>query len=799
MPEHTTIQKKLVGTSLSVLVPIFVAVTLAVVALNVILSGKSQASAVSRIEASLIAKGRLLTSNNAQALAGMAEGNAFIQIMDLVGSTVKDDPDVVYGIFIPVDTTDPCVLSDESDSATAVGILVKGQAVKDRAGISWARSSKALATRRTGSGSDGKLEFAAPVGSPDATTGWILYKLSTKSMTEAILSAKASARNALLGVIGLLLALGAGALAFSLARFKSEAEKLSKPVRELASAAEIIRGGNYKTPVSVESDDEIGALAATFETMRQTVQSYTEHLEELVSEKMRQVRDILDNVEQGLFVVNFDGSLSPEHSRATTRILGVAELSNIQDVLHLSPSQHEDFMSWLGLVRLKHATMRWEKLTKVAPVQDLEIARPDQETRYVRVRYQRMYDKDRQVERIMVLAQDETENRRIERIVADQKERHENEVQTIMGLVNNLPEVIRDFMRDARKRIDDMEDLSRSMLDRSITARERYPQAPSFVPSHEEICRLSRDFHTIKGNAGTYGFERLTKLAHQGEEFLEALKTPITVRTAVTLRAILDKLDEMGEAHEEIVATEKKLMGGGIDGAALVQISERKLDHVRGLAAALHSASNTLVDSEAVKTLVEACERIRDIPLPKLADKYRGMIQRLAESLGKKIHLEVVPSHLEVGPSFFAPLDEALVHMFRNSVDHGIEIPDARSAAGKQEYGTVRLGVEPDEERIVVTVSDDGAGIDADAVAAKAMENGLISADELAAMGVEQKLMLIFESGLSTATSVTDVSGRGVGMSAVRDSIEDLGGSISISTVIGQGTRIVLQIPQRGS
>jgi two-component system chemotaxis sensor kinase CheA len=799
MSAHWTIQKKLVRTSLSVLVPAFVAVTLAVVALNVFLSGRSQAAAVSRIEASLTAKGRILTSNNAQALAGMAEGNAFIQIKDLVASTVKDDPDVVYGLFLPADSSNPCELSDESDSATEDGALAKVGAVKDQSGISWARSSRSLSTRRTGSGHQERLEFSAPVGSAEAPTGWILYKLSTESMSEAIQSAKSSARNSLLGVVVLLLALGAGALAFSLAKFKSEAEKLSKPVRELASAADIIRGGDYKTRVSVDSDDEIGALASTFETMRQTVQSYTEHLEELVAEKMRQVRDILDNVDQGLLVVNFDGTLSPEHSRAASAVLGVDDLEDIQGAFQLSSSQQQDFMSWLRLVRQRHAAMRWDKLTKIAPVQDLEIVGPENQTRYVRVRYQRMYDKNRQIEKIMVLAQDETENRRIERIVADEKERHENEVKTILGLVNNLPEVIRDFMHDVRKRIVDTEFLCRSMLDRSVAACEHDPPRAALAPSSEEISRVFRDFHTIKGNAGTYGFDQLAKFAHQGEDLLEELRRPITMRTPSILRAILDKLGEISKALEEILATEKKLLSGGGCGDAFLQISERKVEHVRRLALALRTAVHKGVESDAVRTLAEACEHMRDVPLSKLAEKYRGMVQRLADRMGKQIHLEVVPNHLAVGPSFFSPLDEALAHMFRNAADHGIELPEARAASGKPECGTIHLEVRPDEEKVVVTVSDDGAGINADAVAAKAMERGVISASEAVTMSAEEKILLIFESGLSTASFITDVSGRGVGMSAVRESIEALGGTISITSVVGRGTQIVLQIPQRGS
>lgn len=801
MSPKTTIQSKLLRTSLLVLVPAFVAVTFAVVALNVFLSGKSQAKAVERIEASLNAKGRLLTGNNAQALAGMAEGNAFIQIKDLVASTVKDDPDVFYGLFLPSDSSNPCELADEGDTTTRDGMLAKAGEIKDRGAVGWARSLKSLQVRKTGKGGAEAIEFSAPVGSADAPTGWILYKVSTRSMAEAIDAEKSASRQALLWVVGLLVALGSGALYVSLAKFRSAAQNLSKPIQDLAAAAEIIKGGDYKRAVQVESDDEIGDLAGTFETMRQTVQTYTEHLEDLVAEKMRQVRDILDNVEQGLFVVNFDGTVSPEHSKAAPEILGLTELREIGQTLHLSPSQEDDFRGWLSLVQAKNGTMRWDKLAKVAPVQDLELPGADGQSKFVRIRYQRMYDKNRQIERIMVLAQDETETRRIERIVADEKERHENEVKTILGLVNNLPEVIRDFMKDARGRIDAMEDLARSMLDRSILARDHHPSVPVFHPSQEDIGHLFRDLHTIKGNAGTYGFERMTRLAHQAEDLLEDLKEPITVRTAVTLRAILDKLDEMDKAYEEILTTEKKLSGGGSDGDTLVQVSERKLDHVRKMARTLWSApgasSHTFVDSDAVQILAEACDHLRDVPVARLADKYRGMIGRLAERLGKQIHFEVLPHHMEVSPTFFSPMDEALVHMLRNSVDHGIEAPSDRVAAGKPERGLIKLEIGIDEENVTLTLADDGGGIDVARVVEKALEHGVISQDQLVGMSEQEKLQLIFESGLSTAGTISDVSGRGVGMSAVRDSIEAQGGSLTLSATRGRGTTIVVQLPIR--
>jgi signal transduction histidine kinase/HAMP domain-containing protein len=797
MHGRTTIQKKLVRTALFVLIPSLVAVTLSVVGINVYLNGKARDATVSRIEASLAAKGRLIASNNAQALSGMVEGNAFYQIRDLVASTVKGDPDMAYGLFVPADSSNPCELADKSDSAAGQGRLARIGEIQDREIVGWARTVASLSSRRSGSGNRETMDFAAPVGPLDAPSGWIVYRISTRSMEEAIDSASAEARKALGGVVATLLALGAGALGWSLRKFRREAKLLSEPVRELAAAAEIIQGGDYKKPVAVESDDEIGDLAAAFETMRGTVQSYTEHLEELVEAKMRQVRDILDNVEQGLFAVNFDGSLSPEHSRAATEILGVAELESIQSALHLSPSQHEDFVGWLGLVRRKHATMRWEKLTKVAPVQDLELKSDDGSTRFVRIRYQRMYDKNRQVERIMVLAQDETEARRVERIVAEEKERHENEVRTILGLVNNLPEVIREFMADARRRIDSLEDGCRTMLDRSISARARHPEPPGYMPSDEEIGRIFRDLHTIKGNASTYGFERLGRLAHQAEDILDDLRSPVTVRTTETLRSLLGKLGAMNDAYQEILATERRLLGGGVEGDILVQVSERKLEHLHRMADALLVAAKAHPESEAVRTLAIACERIRDVPVPKLADKYRGMVQRLAERMGKDIRFDAQPHHLEVPPGFFARLDEAIVHILRNSVDHGIESPSARKAAGKAEQGSIGLKVAFDEEMVTVVLSDDGAGIDSAAVVEKAVELGAVAASDVDRLDEHSRLMLIFESGISTAGSVSDVSGRGVGMAAVRESIESQGGTVTIESTRGKGTRVTLQAPNR--
>jgi two-component system chemotaxis sensor kinase CheA len=262
------------------------------------------------------------------------------------------------------------------------------------------------------------------------------------------------------------------------------------------------------------------------------------------------------------------------------------------------------------------------------------------------------------------------------------------------------------------------------------------------------------------------------------------------------LDKLLQKVVEMEQAYEEILETEKKLGGAGGDGDTLVQISERKLEHIDKVARTL-SVGAGLSDPEAVRPLLDACVRLRDVALPRLADKYRSMLERVAEKLGKQISFECAPHHLEVDPHFFAPIDEALIHILRNSVDHGLESPADRVSAGKPEVGTILLQVVPNDDYVNVILKDDGGGIDADRVVRKAIEEQVITADDAASMSMEQKLGLIFESGVSTAAEVSDISGRGVGMAAVRECIEGLGGSIVLRSEVGKGTELTLQLPAR--
>ena len=186
---------------------------------------------------------------------------------------------------------------------------------------------------------------------------------------------------------------------------------------------------------------------------------------------------------------------------------------------------------------------------------------------------------------------------------------------------------------------------------------------------------------------------------------------------------------------------------------------------------------------------------VRMLPIATLFDLCPRMVRDLAHSLSKDIVLEVQGQEAEVDRQALELMKDPLTHLLRNAVDHGIEPPEERLAAGKPRHGTIRLCAEQRGNNLVLTVSDDGRGINVDAVRRASIERGLFPAEKMAELSEREVVEMIFYSGLSTAERATDVSGRGVGMDVVRKNLEQLHGLIQVETRPGVGTSFILMLP----
>jgi two-component system chemotaxis sensor kinase CheA len=176
-------------------------------------------------------------------------------------------------------------------------------------------------------------------------------------------------------------------------------------------------------------------------------------------------------------------------------------------------------------------------------------------------------------------------------------------------------------------------------------------------------------------------------------------------------------------------------------------------------------------------------------------NRFPRVIRDLAQKLGKDVKIDIFGGDTELDRSVIEVIGDPLLHILRNSVDHGIEMPEEREAAGKPKQGRIVVSAKHQENHIVIEIADDGKGIDVATVRRKAAEKGLMSAEAAERMTDKEAMQMIFASGLSTAQVVSEVSGRGVGMDIVKSNIQKLGGIIDLESAVGEGTRTQLRLP----
>lgn len=244
-----------------------------------------------------------------------------------------------------------------------------------------------------------------------------------------------------------------------------------------------------------------------------------------------------------------------------------------------------------------------------------------------------------------------------------------------------------------------------------------------------------------------------------------------------SIRVSTEKVDELMNSVGELVITQSMLsqLGSQLAGSGAEQLRS-------GLAQLERN----------VRELQESVMRVRMLPISFVFSRFPRMVRDLSQRLGKQVQLKLTGEQTELDKTVLEKIGDPLVHLVRNSIDHGIEMPDVRVAAGKPAAGTVSMQACHKGGNISVEVLDDGAGLNHQRILAKARERGLIGDEALSEAQIND---LIFAAGFSTNEQATDISGRGVGMDVVRRNIKELGGSIEVSTTAGAGSRFVITLP----
>ena len=404
-------------------------------------------------------------------------------------------------------------------------------------------------------------------------------------------------------------------------------------------------------------------------------------------------------------------------------------------------------------------------------------------------------------------------------------------------------ELVGIYLEDAREHL--------ALLDAALLRLEREGHDPEVAAS------LLGPLHTLKGNSGMIGFAGVKDYVHRLEEVfarardgalvLDALALDRLLQGATALRHAVESSCAAGREVSDLAPEEAALValvesasaaparpepaatpappraGAAADHATLaparstmVRVDFARLDHLLNLVGELivartklHELARQIADVvpgagpellaavhkvAGVSTqLQETIMDVRMLPIRHVFERFPRLVRDLARQQGKQVELVLQGEDTRVDKAVIDELGEPLVHLIRNAVDHGIEPPAVRAARGKPAAGTILLSAAQESNQVVITLVDDGGGIDAGEVRRRARERGIIREDE--ALTDREAVQLIFTEGFSTARTVTDVSGRGVGLDVVVQSMERLNGLIEAETIPGAGTKFTLQLP----
>ncbi|HLP42519.1 MAG TPA: ATP-binding protein [Fibrobacteria bacterium] len=597
-----------------------------------------------------------------------------------------------------------------------------------------------------------------------AAKGFSLKDMDGKEVGKAILLMPLSdSRNVLstlkISLIGIALVILLLACALSY-RFSTG---FTKPIAAAIRFAQGLASGDRGTPIVVDRMDELGALQDSLEKMRIALKSLIENLDEKVKEGTRHVTNILDNLDSGYLIFNSEGIIQPGYSRISEEYFGNGlEGKKIEEVLASDEAAWKAVEDWRSV--LFQEVLSFKRGAKLGPGSFDKIP-----SRHIELSYRPIYA-NQKLNGVILIASDKTEERRLAWKFEMEKER----VKAILKIAAN-PIAFVEFLQESREKTDEME--------------RRLKSETNLLG---EIPSVLRDLHTIKGNSGMYLCNELKDIVHRLEEDLSGALVwggSGEVKDVLTLG-----LSVIRESLDKIANENRALIGSHSNESADIR----------------HLALNAAVISELENALLRIMDRKSEVytmfvdcllhePFLMSLRKYEDLVAELAKRKQKRLKpILWQGDSVKARMQPFKGLVASLVHAFRNAVDHGIESPEEREAAGKDPEGSLWVTVEKsgrESPMLTVRIRDDGRGIDVKKIRRKIEDRKLLEAGEVDRLHDFEVLQYVFKAGFTLSDTVTEISGRGVGMDAIAYEVEAMHGRTWIESILGAGTELFIEIP----
>ncbi len=529
--------------------------------------------------------------------------------------------------------------------------------------------------------------------------------------------------------------------------------RLLDPINKLKNQANMLAKKSLDQPFLWAQPDEIGQLGSSLETTRVALKTLFEeleaknadlaimnnNLESLVAERTATIKMILDNVKSGLLLVDKSLQVQDGYSRSCEELLARNNFASqaLADILGLNKTNAEYFKICVDQVFDDFMP----EVTTLAQIP----RRFKLENRSIALDGSTVRNAKGEVEKILFTITDIT---KLEEIEAENRSN-----KAVVKILQNITS-FSDFINETSERIND-----------AIKAIDT---------DNESVVR--RELHTLKGNSAAYGIESVASLIHHIEDQNKISQNHIKeIETAFS--SFLDNNFELFRLRYGEIAEKN------------VQISRSELQTFK-------NQIHNLKSFETLRDRVDSwLENMSLTPVSQVLGPLGDYIGKIAGDLGRKVDFKITGGDLRVDANNIKELMNNLIHLVRNSIDHGIERPEDRGE--KPTTGNLEIKFIENRHGFLITIEDDGRGIDRQKVLSKAIKLGLIDKKAAELLSDKQAFAFIFSDGLSTADTISDVSGRGVGMKAVLDAVKSLGGEIDIESRLNKGTKFIISVPMK--
>lgn len=469
---------------------------------------------------------------------------------------------------------------------------------------------------------------------------------------------------------------------------------------------------------------------------------------------------ILDNLEQALMLCDENGMILPGCSLEAKKLFGdEIEGKSLARVFNYNPKAESSVMSWLILVFKDVMDFK-----NVKPLGPSSFEKPNGQ--YIELDYNVVRGDDGSIQRLLIIGSDRTKERRFKQI-ADEEQGF---VKSVMAIIKNWPDF--NFLISEIKAVH--KKMSEMLLKEVGT---------------DQIDSISRAMHTIKGNCGIFSLTSLSTVINHLEDKIDNFLENYDVKSSNCKELAVEivkefeaKFVEMLKRYEDIIR-----LFGDFDGSGKV-ISNEQIIKMKEFILKNHE-ENSDMHREFMQNFVLESIHIG-------FRQYEQLVRNFSTQLNKNISLSISECDVMINRSHYTQFFSSLIHVFRNAVDHGIEDKFKRKKLGKGEQGHIRVVFQKrDDEKILILISDDGNGIDVEKVKAKAISSEVLSVKEIEKMDDNEICQLVFIPHFTTKSSASDLSGRGVGLDAVKYEAQKLGGEVWLESVLGEGTTFNFLLP----